>query len=82
MSSIAPLDLPAAVAQLVEVRGHDAQVRLRREDRPAHPRRCDGAITASMNVDVSAVAVSASSGRFRPTMPPKADSGSASRART
>ena len=41
-----------------------------------------GAITASRNVEVRAVAVSASSGRFRPTIPPNADSGSASRART
>ena len=42
----------------------------------------DGAMTASMNVEVSAVAVSASISRLRPTMPPNADSGSASRART
>ena len=33
-----------------------------------------GATTASMNVDVSARAVSTSIGRFRPTMPPNADS--------
>ncbi len=41
-----------------------------------------GAITASMNVDVIACAVSASIGRFNPTMPPKAASASACRART
>ena len=35
-----------------------------------------------MNVDVSAVAVSRSIGRLSPTMPPNADNGSASRART
>ena len=33
-----------------------------------------GAITASMNVAVSARAVSTSIGRLRPTIPPKADS--------
>ncbi len=44
--------------------------------------RTDGAMTASMNVEVSARAVSASSGRLSPTMPPNADSASASRART
>ena len=41
-----------------------------------------GAITASMNVDVKACAVARSMGRFSPTMPPKAESGSASRAQT
>ncbi len=39
-------------------------------------------MTASMNVDVIAVAVSTSIGRFSPTMPPNAASASASRART
>src|SRR6185312_13564968 len=42
----------------------------------------DGAITASMNVDAIALAVSASRVRLSPTMPPKAESGSVSRART
>ena len=41
-----------------------------------------GAITASMNVEVMALAVSTSIGRLRPTMPPNAASASASRART
>ena len=41
-----------------------------------------GATTASMNVLAISRAVPASSGRFRPTMPPNADSGSTSRAAT
>ena len=41
-----------------------------------------GATTASMNVDAIAVAVSTSRARLSPTMPPNADSASASRART
>ena len=41
-----------------------------------------GAITASMNVAVSAVAVATSIARLSPTMPPKADNASASRARS
>jgi hypothetical protein len=39
-------------------------------------------MTASMNVVVIACAVSTSRGRFRPMMPPKAESASASRAET
>jgi len=42
----------------------------------------DGAMMASMKVDVIAFAVSTSTGRLSPTMPPNAESGSASRART
>ncbi len=42
----------------------------------------DGAITASMRVETIARAVSTSMGRFRATAAPKADSASASRART
>ena len=41
-----------------------------------------GATTASMKVETSAAAVAASTARFKPTMPPKADNASASRARS
>ena len=48
--------------------------------RPASP--VAGAMTASMNVETIASATATSIGRFTPTMPPNADNGSASRART
>ena len=69
-------------AERVEVGGDDPQVLPSSRGSPARSSSTAGAITASMNVEVSACAVSTSSVRFRPTMPPNADSGSASRART
>ena len=46
----------------------------------ARPRRRPARSTASMNVDAIARAAASSIGRLRPTMPPNADSASASRA--
>ena len=68
--------------QRVEVGRHDPQVLLRRQNRArglVHRRR-DHRLDERRRR--CACAVSTSSGRFSPTMPPKADSGSASRART
>ena len=46
------------------------------------PSSASGATTASTKVDAIASAVAPSTGRFNPTMPPNADSGSTSRAAT
>ena len=72
---------PRGVAEGREVGGERRAGSSWRRGSAAPPSSTAGAMTASMNVVVMACAVSTSSVRLRPMMPPNADSASASRAR-